>query len=206
MTYRHDSQGLNNERTVLLIRDGTPYQENIAARRIFVHPGFAYPEMYNDIALIELVRRVKYDFDVLGDSPACLGSEGDLEGLAATAEGFGCTEKGKIPSIIRTHSQLPRVPFLLLSGVTSDVLLTVDQDIISNIDCSNYLYSNTSKSLKKKTTLAQVLNSGINDQLFCTTGKFNATNGFYSGPCRYTKLPHKMRFALHKHSFENSQR
>ena len=41
-------------------------------RRFFKHPFYIYPELYHDIAVVELGRRIEYDFDKFGDSPACL--------------------------------------------------------------------------------------------------------------------------------------
>ena len=54
----------------VVIRDGTIYQEFIGLRRVFNHPWFSYPSLYNDIAVGELNRRIVYDYDKYGDSPA----------------------------------------------------------------------------------------------------------------------------------------
>jgi hypothetical protein len=41
-------------------------------------------------------RRIIYDYDSLGDSPACLSKEGQsLEGKLAVSQGYGYTEKGE---------------------------------------------------------------------------------------------------------------
>ena len=41
-------------------------------RRIFKHPFYIYPKLYWDIAVVELGRRIEYNFDKFGDAPACL--------------------------------------------------------------------------------------------------------------------------------------
>ena len=43
----------SNIRSILL-RDDTDYKENVEIRRVFVHPEFKFPSLYNDIAVAEL--------------------------------------------------------------------------------------------------------------------------------------------------------
>ena len=38
----------------IILRDGTDSKENIEIRRVFVHPSFEFPSLYNDIAVAEL--------------------------------------------------------------------------------------------------------------------------------------------------------
>ena len=38
----------------IIVRDGTIYEEKIEIRRVFVHPGFKFPSLYDDIAVAEL--------------------------------------------------------------------------------------------------------------------------------------------------------
>ena len=52
------------------------YKESIEIKKIYKHPNYVYPNLYNDIALLELGRRVKYDFDTFGDTPTCLDQVG----------------------------------------------------------------------------------------------------------------------------------
>ena len=40
----------------IIVRDGTIYEEKIEIRRVFVHPGFQFPSLYDDIAIAELGR------------------------------------------------------------------------------------------------------------------------------------------------------
>ena len=37
-----------------IIRDGSPFEENNEVRRLFVHPNYNPPSLYNDIAIVEL--------------------------------------------------------------------------------------------------------------------------------------------------------
>ncbi len=38
----------------IILRDDTDREENIEIRRVFVHPAFGFPSLYNDIAVAEL--------------------------------------------------------------------------------------------------------------------------------------------------------
>ena len=38
----------------IIVRDGTIYEEKVEIRRVFVHPGFKFPSLYDDIAVAEL--------------------------------------------------------------------------------------------------------------------------------------------------------
>ena len=40
-------------------------------------------------------RRIIYDYDMFGDSPACISSGKPIEGKAAISQGYGYTEHGK---------------------------------------------------------------------------------------------------------------
>ena len=53
-------------------RENTPYKSPIEIKRLFRNPLYKFPSLYNDIAVIELGRRIEYDFDKFGDSPACM--------------------------------------------------------------------------------------------------------------------------------------
>ena len=58
-------------------QDGTSYGDVIPFRRIFEHPDFAYTA-YNDIAVIELGKRVEYDIETRGEEPTCLGRKKEV--------------------------------------------------------------------------------------------------------------------------------
>ena len=142
-----------------LIRDGTIYSEYIELRRVFVHPGFKHPSLYNDIAVGQLGRRILYDFDKYGDSPACL-SDGkkNIDGLEAVVQGYGTTETGK----------------------PSDQLIAAKVTMISNANCAKRLIGNTTDDSDLQTDLQLTLKYGLNNQLMCTEGIYNATIKFHS--------------------------
>jgi hypothetical protein len=54
------------------IRVGTKHEEIIESKRVYKHPLYKYGRAYDDIALIELGRRIVFDYDTYGDSPTCL--------------------------------------------------------------------------------------------------------------------------------------
>ena len=76
------------------IRDGTDYEEIIEVRRIFQHPLYSYPKLYYDVGIMELERKIEYDYEIFGDSPTCLNTEYDIPELEAIIQGVGLTEKG----------------------------------------------------------------------------------------------------------------
>ena len=44
----------------IIMRDGTIYQDVIEIRRVFLHPNFQFPSLYNDIAIGELGLNLLY--------------------------------------------------------------------------------------------------------------------------------------------------
>ena len=50
----------------------TTYFDIYQYRRSFIHPDFVYTA-YNDIAIVELGKRVEYDIETRGQEPTCLG-------------------------------------------------------------------------------------------------------------------------------------
>ena len=54
------------------IRANTKYTELIETKRVYKHPLYKYKEAYNDVSLIELGRRIAYDYDNFGDTPTCV--------------------------------------------------------------------------------------------------------------------------------------
>lgn len=146
-----------------VLRTETLYAEEIEHRRIFIHPEYEYNthELYYDIAVIELGRRIIFDYDTIGDSPACLGDGRDVVDQIATGQGYGATEKNEV----------------------SKVLLEVNVTVMSNDDCAAWLnYNFTGRGSKSR--LRNALPNGINDQFVCTRGIYNKTLDLYSGPCR----------------------
>ena len=46
------------------IRDTTPQnQELLEMKKVYTHPNYVYPSLYDDIAVVELGRRIVYDYE-----------------------------------------------------------------------------------------------------------------------------------------------
>jgi len=76
------------------VRTNTDFTESLEVKRLWKYPLFEGTGYY-DIAVLELERRIIYDYETFGDSPTCLVKK-DLESsqLFATVQGFGLTENG----------------------------------------------------------------------------------------------------------------
>ena len=73
--------------TQVTLRINGQFEEKIKIKRVYPHPLYRHPSLYNDIAVLELDRRIEYDFNKFGDSPVCIDNEDtDLEGEIATFE------------------------------------------------------------------------------------------------------------------------
>ena len=88
---------------VITIRDNTNNLELVEVRRVYKHPNYEYPILYNDIALVELGRRVEYNYEKFGDTPACINQ--GLEDIlrTATVQGHGLTETGTRGRLLETN-------------------------------------------------------------------------------------------------------
>ena len=79
---RHDQLAFLNT-----IRDLTPYKSIVEIKKLYRHPLYKAPSLYNDLVVGEFGRRLEYDFDKYGDSPTCLNTEDrDIEGEIATVQ------------------------------------------------------------------------------------------------------------------------
>ncbi len=57
---------------------------------------FAEQSVVFNFEFCSSARRIEYDYDRFGDSPACMGDDGtELADMKATSEGWGLTEKGR---------------------------------------------------------------------------------------------------------------
>ena len=56
-------------------RDKTGNIETIEQKRVFKHPLYKFPTLYNDVAIVELGRRIEYNYDKFGDSPDCMDQQ-----------------------------------------------------------------------------------------------------------------------------------
>ena len=66
------ARGQQGKVRVNTIRANTNYMEVIETKRVYKHPLYKYGEAYNDVSLIELGRRIVYNYDKFGDTPTCL--------------------------------------------------------------------------------------------------------------------------------------
>ena len=77
----------NNRVVVSTMRDLTRYKSVVEIKRVYRHPLYKAPSLYNDLAVGEFGRRLEYDFDKFGDSPTCLNTKDrDIEGEIATVQ------------------------------------------------------------------------------------------------------------------------
>ena len=58
----YDNLDSEEKKKVVRIRAGTPYEELVEIRKVYRHPRYKFPRLYNDVALLELGRRIEYDF------------------------------------------------------------------------------------------------------------------------------------------------
>ena len=74
-------------RIQVTLRINGQFKENIEIKRAYQHPLYHYPGLYNNIAILELGRRIEYGFNKFGDSPVCIDNgKMDLGGQIATFE------------------------------------------------------------------------------------------------------------------------
>jgi len=142
------------------IRDGTQFAETVEVRRLWRDSRYDpnAKEKYYDIAVLELERRVIYDYEKYGDSPACLGTDKDLDGQVALVQGFGITEDGTPP----------------------DGILEANVTIISNSQCKQEMSKLKSKYGQEA---AEALPDGPTDAVLCTKGIWNNKKSVFTGPC-----------------------
>ena len=58
----YDSFASADKKNVVRIREGTEYEETVEVRKVYRHPDYRYPRLYNDVAVLELGRRIEYNF------------------------------------------------------------------------------------------------------------------------------------------------
>ena len=129
-------------------------------KKIYKHPLYTYPNLYNDVAVIELGRRVEFDYDKFGDSPTCLDQGQDNVGRKATVKGYGVTEHGGLGDLLETN-------------VT----------IISNELCKEYIAHNSSLNRQIKRQVDKALDNGLNYGFLCAQGEVRR-DGTITGSCK----------------------
>jgi secreted trypsin-like serine protease len=68
------------------------FAQTYHVQKIIQHPEYAAATMYNDIALLELNRTVKFSQHV---QPACLYTESDVSELVLEVTGWGATSNSR---------------------------------------------------------------------------------------------------------------
>ena len=135
-------------------------------KKSYTHPHYEYPSLYDDIAVVELGRRIVYDYDKFGDTPFCLDQgEKTFYEETATVQGYGLTEDGENGALLETN-------------VT----------IINNQQCLEQFESNITDTKNKDkivSELCKALPSGLNDGLLCARGiQSDEDPELFSGSCK----------------------
>merc|ERR1719305_415180 len=143
------------------IRDGTRALELVEIKRVYKHPDYKFPNLYNDVAVLELGRRIEYNFDKFGDSPSCLDQGIDITDRIATVQGYGTTETGDKGTLLETN-------------VT----------VITNQRCKEILNHNVTGNNNNRKKILQALPLGLDYGLLCAQGIFNEEKKIYSGSCK----------------------
>ena len=157
-TFSHQSVHQND----FFFRDGTPSKSTIEIKRIYKHPLYKYPNLYNDVAVIELGRRIEYDYDKFGDSPTCL-DQGQRDNInkIATVQGYGVTEDGEVGTLLETN-------------VT----------VITNELCKEYIDYNSTLNKAIKKQINKALDNGLNYGFLCVQGFPSKDGKTISGSCK----------------------
>ena len=144
------------------IRDNTPYREVVEIKRVYKHPNYRFPNLYDDVAVLELGRRVEYNFIKFGDSPTCLPENGlKVANKIATVQGYGVTENG-----------------------TKGDLLEANVTVITNQYCKQILRANVTNDEINAKKILRGLPLGLDYGLLCAQGIYQADKGIYTGPCK----------------------
>jgi len=150
--------------TINTIRDNTEYKEIIGMQKIYRHPNYKYPSLYDDIALIQLGRRIHYDYAKYGDTPTCMDlGNTPYFGKNSTIQGYGKTENG-----------------------TQGDLLETTVTVIENQECRKQLKENITRNREREAISEQFctqLPLGINEAFLCSQGILN-DEGVFTGPCK----------------------
>ena len=128
---------------------------------MYKHPLYKYPSLYNDIAIVELGRRIEYDFGTYGDTPTCIDKPGqDNVNKLATVQGYGITEDGEVGNLLETN-------------VT----------VITNDQCKEYFKHNETLNQAIKRQIRTALPHGLNYGFLCAQGTQNK-DGVFSSSCK----------------------
>jgi len=157
-----EASATNKPRSIKIntIRDSTENIEIIEIKKVYKHPKYKYPNLYDDVAVLELGRRIEYNYEVYGDTPSCIDQGQDNIGRVATVQGYGFTETGERGSLLETN-------------VT----------IITNEKCKEYLNYNATDNQIVRNQIDKALPHGLNYGLLCAQGTMNDA-GVFRGSCK----------------------
>jgi len=160
--YEFKASASNEPRKVKIntIRDNTEYVEIIEIKKVYKHPQYKYPNLYDDVAVLELGRRIEYNYDLYGDTPSCIDQGQDNIGRIATIQGYGLTETGESGNLLETN-------------VT----------IITNKKCKEYLNFNATDNKIVREKIDKALPHGLDYGLLCAQGAMNE-KGIFKGSCK----------------------
>lgn len=150
----------HKSRVINVIVSNSFNPEVIEILQIYKHPGYEYPEIYDDIAIIKLGKRVQYDFDNIGVTPLCVERKWVEGEQLAKVLGRGLTETGE-----------------------RGTLLEAEVKIIDNKKCTEILNNNATDNSLVRRKIDRALPHGLNYGQLCAVG-FQNDEGVFSGACK----------------------
>jgi len=142
--------------------------EFVEVRKIFTHPGYFINSSYNDISLLELGRRLIYDFEKEGLTPDCIDQGLDLTNFPATVSGFG--ETRCFPD--RRSNQFTK-------------LREMNVTLLSNAECTQGI-QDAGLSPRWSNVVDDALpgwREGIPESMVCARGELDPALGVFTGAC-----------------------
>ena len=160
------SPGSPRRARVNIVRDNTPYREVVEIKRVYKHPNYRFPNLYNDVAVLELGRRIEYNFTKFGDSPICLPEKGlKVINKIATVQGYGVTETG-----------------------TKGDLLEANVTVITNQYCKQILQANVTNNENARRKILKALPLGLDYGLLCAQGIYQPDKGIHTAQCAFCQV------------------
>ncbi len=86
--------------------------QNINVAKVTVHPNYKPPQLYNDIALLKLGRKISFNKNL---RPACLNTKHEINSPKVVATGWGSRNYGKDTEIFRVFWKIRGSPNSLFS-------------------------------------------------------------------------------------------
>jgi len=161
---QYTSEQYDRIQQIELQNPGNQSSEFVEVRKIFNHPLYIVNNSYNDIALLELGRRLIYNFEKDGLTPDCLDNGLDLTNYPATVSGFGLTPCAP--------DEEPNA-----FGMIREMNVT----LLSNEVCVQDIKTANLSSIWQN-TVNTALPAGIPESMVCAKGSRNNLD-VYSGAC-----------------------